>query len=73
MSSTVVKDSSGGVLPGVTVTLHNTESGASRTTVSEDDGQYRFGGLGLLQRFVEGLEFQGSQKQPPPPTERLIK
>ena len=36
-------------------------------------GKEVFGGLGLLQRFVEGLEFQGPQKQPPPPTERLIK
>lgn len=41
----VVTDAQGGVLPGVTFTLRNTESGVMRTTVSESDGQYRFAGL----------------------------
>ena len=41
----IVADTQGGVLPGVTFTLHNTESGALRTTVSESDGQFRFAGL----------------------------
>jgi hypothetical protein len=41
----VVVDTQGGVLPGVTFTLRNTESGVVRTTVSESDGQYRFAGL----------------------------
>jgi len=36
-------------------------------------GEEIFGGLGLLQRFVEGLGFQSLQEQPPAPTERLIK
>ena len=41
----VIADAQGGVLPGVTVTLRNVESGTTRTTVSEADGQYRIAGL----------------------------
>src|SRR5439155_11934263 len=40
-----VTDAQGAVLPGVSLTLRNTESGAVRNTVSEGDGQYRFAGL----------------------------
>src|SRR4026207_1690327 len=40
-----VTDAQGGVLPGVSLTLRNTETGAMRTTVSESDGVYRFAGL----------------------------
>ena len=40
-----VSDAQGGVLPGVSLTLRNTETGAVRTTVTESDGQYRFAGL----------------------------
>jgi hypothetical protein len=40
-----VTDAQGAVLPGVSLTLRNTETGASRSTVSEGDGQYRFAGL----------------------------
>lgn len=36
-----VKDSSGAVMPGVTVTARNLETGESRTTVTADDGGYR--------------------------------
>jgi outer membrane receptor protein involved in Fe transport len=43
--SGAVADVQGGVLPGVTMTLRNTESGVVRTTVCESDGQYRFAGL----------------------------
>jgi len=38
-------DSQGGVLPGVTITVQNAESGTVRTTVSEADGKYRVPGL----------------------------
>ncbi len=38
----VVKDEGGGVLPGVTVTLRNVDSGVVRTAVTEGDGRYRF-------------------------------
>src|SRR5882672_5249211 len=40
-----VTDAQGGVLPGVSLTLRNTETGTMRTTVSEGDGLYRFAGL----------------------------
>ena len=38
-------DAQGGVLPGVTVTLRNQETGVARTTVTETDGTYRFPAL----------------------------
>ena len=37
----VVTDAQGGVLPGVTLTARNTETGVVRTTVTEADGRYR--------------------------------
>ncbi len=40
-----VTDAQGGVLPGVSLTLRNTETGAARTAVTESDGVYRFAGL----------------------------
>ena len=40
-----VEDSSGGVLPGATVTLTNTGTKAVQTAVTDDRGQYQFGGL----------------------------
>ena len=43
--SGTVKDAQGAVLPGVTLTVRNTESGVARTGVSEDNGSYRFAGL----------------------------
>jgi hypothetical protein len=36
-----VSDSSGGVLPGVTVTVTNTDNGLERTVVTNEDGLYR--------------------------------
>jgi hypothetical protein len=38
----VVADKTGGVLPGVTLTAVNTDTGFSRVTVSDADGRYRF-------------------------------
>jgi hypothetical protein len=40
-----VRDAQGGVLPGVTMSLRNVESGVTRTVVSESDGTYRLAGL----------------------------
>jgi hypothetical protein len=37
-----VRDSSGAVVPGATVTLKNTGTGISATTVSDQDGNYQF-------------------------------
>src|SRR3989441_4510029 len=41
----VVKDSSGGVVPGVTVTGRNAESGFTRVAVTEGNGEYRLPSL----------------------------
>src|SRR5262245_13252207 len=43
--SGIVSDAQGAVLPGVTLTLRNTETGLTRTLVTETDGIYRAGGL----------------------------
>lgn len=40
-----VKDESGGVLPGVTVTIEGVETGFTRTVVTDDAGQYRASSL----------------------------
>jgi hypothetical protein len=40
-----VQDPTGGVLPGATVTATNTATKGVQTTVSDDRGQYLFGGL----------------------------
>jgi hypothetical protein len=40
-----ITDAQGGVLPGVTVTLRNVESGIVRAAVTEADGQFRIAGL----------------------------
>src|SRR3954462_12065417 len=37
----VVRDGSGAVLPGVTVTVTNTDAGVSRVVVTNDQGLYR--------------------------------
>jgi hypothetical protein len=39
--SGTVTDDQGGVLPGVTVTVRNVDTGTSRTVITEADGQYR--------------------------------
>jgi hypothetical protein len=43
--SGVAADSQGGVLPGVAVTVRNTETGAVRSAVTEADGRFRIAGL----------------------------
>ena len=40
-----ITDSQGGVLPGVTLTVTNAESGTVRTGVTEADGKYRVAGI----------------------------
>ena len=56
----VVKDSSGAVVPGATLTATSTETGQSRTAVSAGDGSYRFPGLpvGGYELRVEQSGFQ---------------
>src|SRR5262249_34112222 len=41
----IVTDAQGGVLPGVTITLMNTESGVVRTALTEENGRYSLGGI----------------------------
>lgn len=43
----VVRDESGGVLPGASITVTNTDTGVSRTIVTGSDGQYRVPELAL--------------------------
>jgi len=45
MIAGTIKDAQGGVLPGVTLTVRNVETGVTRTIVTEGDGTYRFAGL----------------------------
>src|SRR5262245_35530505 len=40
-----ITDTQGGVLPGVTLTVTNAETGVARTSITEADGKYRFAGL----------------------------
>jgi len=42
-----ITDDTGGEQPGVDITLTNTDSGASRTIVSDDEGRYRGPNLSL--------------------------
>src|SRR3989454_1779647 len=41
----IVADAQGGILPGVTITVTNAESGVVRTIVTEENGRYRLGGI----------------------------
>ncbi len=54
----VVKDSSGGVLPGATVTAVGVQTGETRTTVSTESGLYRLPAL-LVGAYVVSAEMQG--------------
>jgi outer membrane receptor protein involved in Fe transport len=74
LAGTVV-DGTGGVLPGVTVTVKNADTGFSRSTVTDDQGRYSFAALnptgkwtlsveltGFAPQNREGLEFQANTK-----------
>src|SRR6266550_1779535 len=43
--SGIINDAQGGVLPGVTVTGRNIDTGITRTVVTEGDGRFRLAGL----------------------------
>ncbi|MBI4888757.1 MAG: TonB-dependent receptor [Acidobacteria bacterium] len=53
-----VKDAQGGVLPGVSVTLRNVDSGVVRSAVTEANGAYRLPGL-PPGRYALSAELQG--------------
>jgi hypothetical protein len=70
-----VTDTTGGVLPGVTVTLKNADTGFTRSTVTDDQGRYNFNALpptgkwtlsaelpGFGTQNKEALEFQANTK-----------
>jgi outer membrane receptor protein involved in Fe transport len=70
-----VTDGTGSVLPGVTITLKNVDTGFTRTTVTDGDGRYSFAALNPAGRWTlsaelegfapqnrEGLEFQANTK-----------
>ncbi len=45
MITGTIRDAQGGVLPGVTLSLRNAESGVTRSAVTESDGTYRLQGV----------------------------
>src|SRR3989338_5495825 len=57
-----VKDASGAVVPGASLTARSTETGQTRTVVSAGDGSYRFSGLpvGGYEVRVEQSGFQSA-------------
>ena len=59
-----IKDASGGLLPGVTVTVHNTDTGAERVVVTDANGLYRAPllPLGTYQVTAELSGFKKSQQ-----------
>ncbi len=56
-----VRDSSGGVLPGVTVTVINTGTGLTRTDTTSDTGTYVFPSL-PIGNYTVSAELQGFRK-----------
>src|SRR3954463_5677585 len=56
----VTSDSTGGVLPGVTVTLKNTNAGALRTVITNEVGIYTASGL-PIGTYEVNFELQGFQ------------
>src|SRR5262245_47097986 len=57
-----VKDQSGGVMPGVTVTTRNTATGLARTEVTDTNGSYRLVALPPGD-YVVTAEIQGFTAQ----------
>jgi outer membrane receptor protein involved in Fe transport len=73
--SGTVTDGTGAVLPGVTVTLKNVDTGATKSTTTDAAGRYRFTAVDPTGRFTltvelpgfatqhrEGLQFQANTK-----------
>ena len=53
-----ITDTQGGVLPGVTLTVTNSDTGVARSATTEADGRYRFAGL-QPGRYELKAELQG--------------
>ena len=60
-----MRDEQGGVLPGVTMTLRNQDTGVSRTLTTEADGRYRFPAL-APGRYTLRAELSGFAHQEAP-------
>lgn len=58
----VVRDASGAVVPGTSVTARNVDTGLTRTSVSAVDGSYRFSVLPVGQ-YEFSAEHEGFQKE----------
>src|SRR5436190_7754924 len=56
--SGIISDAQGGVLPGVTVTARNVDTGVTRDGTTESDGRFRLAGL-LPGRYELKAELQG--------------
>ena len=54
----IISDAQGGVLPGVTVTARNVDTGATRNITTEADGRFRLAGL-VPGRYELKAELQG--------------
>jgi hypothetical protein len=54
----IISDAQGGVLPGVTVTARNVDTGATRNLTTEADGRFRLAGL-VPGRYELKAELQG--------------
>src|SRR5580765_520076 len=73
--SGIITDGTGGVLPGVTVSLKNADTGFSRSTVTDSEGRYSFNAVpptgkwtltvelsGFATQNRQGLEFQANTR-----------
>jgi hypothetical protein len=61
--SGVITDSTGGVLPGVTVTLKNADTGQVRSAVTDADGRYSFNAVPPTGKWTLSAELQGFAPQ----------
>src|SRR5262245_17758533 len=61
--SGIITDSTGGVLPGVTVTLKNADTGQIRSTVTDADGRYSFKPVRPTGKWTLSAELQGFAPQ----------
>lgn len=64
--SGTVRDESGAVLPGVTVTIRHVEMGVACQVIADDEGRYRAPELAVGSYEIQA-ELAALQGQPPPP------
>src|SRR6185295_3430578 len=61
--SGTITDVTGGVLPGVTVTLKNADTGFNRSTVTDTNGRYSFNAVPPTGKWTLSAELQGFAPQ----------